>query len=150
AALSHAVQAAAFERQREGYVFWTGTVLTAKGQETAAATSSGLLVAGYQKVQQLFLPLSHDQERHLREEAARGQAQKISDLYRAIYRPAVKMWSLLSANNRTIIIFLAYLGGRPDGYLWFEAVILNLILGILVVMNLSLGKRLLVREALPA
>jgi hypothetical protein len=66
----------------------------------------------------------------------------MAELYRSLYRPAVKLWSLLSANNRTILIFLAFLSGMPQAYPWFELVVLNLVLAALVVMNAALGRRL--------
>src|SRR6185312_1734740 len=105
------------------------------------------LMAYYDWVQRPFLVMSPEQEQALRSLAARGKAAEVAALYRAIYRPAVMMWSLLSANNRTLIIFLAYLLGRPEGYPWFEVVVLNVALLAFIIMNASLSRRLAVRSA---
>ena len=145
AAVSHAVQAAAFERQRTAYLHWTsGNPSTAveTPDEVDRSAIAKAFITYYLFIQQPFLPMSPEQERYLRDQAARGKGEEIAEVYRSIYRPAVKLWSILSANNRTIIIFLAFLAGMPQGYPWFELVVLNLVLAGLVLMNALLGRRL--------
>ena len=149
AAVSHAVQAAAFERQRESYIFWTrkilqpGATMRDASAENFAATRG--LMAYYNWMQRPFMVMPAEQEQTLRNQVARGNAAEVAAMYRGIYRPAVMMWSLLSANNRTLIIFLAFLLGRPQGYPWFEIVVLNLALLAFIGMNASLSRRLAVR-----
>jgi phosphatidylglycerophosphate synthase len=151
AAASHAVQAAAFERQREAYIYWTSKIFTpaTAANDTSAAKFAAArgLMAYYDWVQRPFMVMNPEQEERLRGQVARGKAAEVAAIYRTLYRPAVMMWSLLSANNRTIIIFLAFLAGRPDGYPWFELVVLNVALLAFVAMNASLGRRLAVRSA---
>ncbi len=158
AAASHAVQSAAFERQRASYIYWTSKVpamtpeqLAAHDAKAEAPGSSTLrgFVSYYDAIQRPFLPIPLEAERRLREEARAGRAAEVAALYRAIYRPAVLMWSLLSANNRTIVIFITFLVGLPQGYPWFELFALNIILAALVGMNAALGRRLLRRDPLP-
>lgn len=160
AGASHAVQSAAFERQRTSYIYWTSKVTAmtpeqlekARAEATADAPSSSTLrgfVAYYDMIQRPFLPIPAEAERRLRSEVLAGRATEVAALYRAIYRPAVMMWSLLSANNRTIVIFLTFLVGLPQGYPWFEIFALNVILAALVGMNAALGRRLARREPLP-
>ena len=162
AGLSHALQAAAFERQRESYIYWTSKVPAmtpedlarirddAKDGETpdGAATVRGVM-AIYQALQRPFQTIPPDAARWLRSEALAGKAADVAALYRDLYRPAVMMWSLLSANNRTIVIFITFLVGLPQGFPWFELFALNVILVALMSMNAALGRRLLRREMLP-
>ena len=86
-------------------------------------------------IQRPFLSIPAPAERWLKDEAVAGRSQEVAALYRAVYRPAVLMWSLLSANNRTIVIFISFLVGLPQGYPWFELFALNIILAALVGMN---------------
>jgi hypothetical protein len=159
AGLSHALQSAAFERQRESYIYWTSKVplMTleefeareqAKKDALAASPLRGVM-AVYEMMQRPFLPIPVDAERRLRDQVMAGKAEEVAALYRALYRPAVMMWSMLSANNRTIVIFIAFLVGLPQGYPWFELFALNLILAALVSMNAALGRRLSRQELLP-
>lgn len=158
AGASHAVQSAAFERQRESYIYWTSKVPAMtpeqldKAREGAGTPTSSTLrgfVAYYDLIQRPFLSIPAPAERWLKDEAVAGRSQEVAALYRAVYRPAVLMWSLLSANNRTIVIFISFLVGLPQGYPWFELFALNIILAALVGMNAALGKRLARRELPP-
>ncbi len=141
AAVSHAIQAAAFERQREVYLSWrkmeTGPVTAAK-----MSSSATFAMRVYEKVQQLFLPMPAALKRDLMERAGRGEATAIGAKYRDVYGRPVKLWSILSANNRSIAIFIAFLVAWPEGYLWFEAVVLNLAVVGLMQVNAAAGKRL--------
>ena len=160
AAASHAVQSAAFERQRQSYIYWTSKVpaMTAEvlaracedaKQDAPGSSTLRSVKACYEAMQSPFVPIPPATERWLRDEALGGRANDIAVLYRSIYRPAVMMWSLLSANNRTIVIFITFLVGLPQGYPWFELFALNVILAALVSMNAALGRRLARRELLP-
>jgi hypothetical protein len=48
--------------------------------------------------------------------------------YRAQFARSVRLWSVMSANYRTLGIFVAALAGKPDYYFWFEIVGFNLIM----------------------
>lgn len=156
AGASHAVQSAAFERQRASYIYWTSKVLAMTPEQLEklkadAPESSAFrgLMAYYDTIQRPFRPIPCDAERWLKDEVLAGRGGEAAALYRAIYRPAVMMWSLLSANNRTIVIFISFLVGLPQGYPWFELFALNIILAALVGMNAALGRRLARQELLP-
>lgn len=157
AGVCHAVQSAAFERQRASYIYWTSKVVgmtreqleKACGQEKPQSSTLRGFVAYYDAIQRPFLPIPQDAERRLKEEVLAGRAAEVAALYRAIYRPAVLMWSLLSANNRTLLIFVSFLVGLPQGYPLFELIALNFILAALVGMNAALGRRLTRQEPLP-
>jgi len=47
-------------------------------------------------------------------------ADALRDRYREIFAPAVRRWSILSANYRTIGLFIGAAIGRPDWYFLFE------------------------------
>lgn len=142
AAASHAVQAAAFERQREVYLSWA-KMAARQGPPPAAklSSSAGVLMRAYESVQQRFMPLPSDLMRALTDRAARGEAATIGAAYREVYRRPVKLWSLLSANNRSIAIFIAFLVNLPEGYLWFEAVAFNLLVIGLLRINTAAAAR---------
>ncbi len=144
AAVSHAIQAAAFERQREVYLSWAKM---AEGKIVAPklSPSAGLLMRVYESVQRRFIPLPMDLMRALVERATRGEAAAIGATYREVYRHPVRLWSLLSANNRSIAIFIAFLLNLPEGYLWFEAVALNLLVVGLLRINTTAAERLRAR-----
>ena len=155
AAVSHALQSAAFERQRQSYIYWTSKVPAmspedlvrdSAKQDVPGSSSGSPTVRGfmsiYEAMQRPFRPIPADTERWLRAEALAGRSGDVAALYRMLYRPAVLMWSLLSANNRTIVIFITFLVGLPQGYPWFELFALNVILAALVSMNAALGRRL--------
>ena len=141
AASSHAVQAAAFERQREVYLSWAkmagGPIIAPK-----MSSSAGMLMRVYESVQRRFMPLPSDLMYMLMDRAARGELETVGATYRSVYRRPVKLWSLLSANNRSIAIFIAFLVNWPEGYLWFEAVALNLLVIGLLQVNAAAGERL--------
>lgn len=156
AGASHAVQSAAFERQRASYIYWTSKVLAMtpeqlekiKADAPGSSTLRGVM-AYYDAIQRPFQPIPSVAERWLKDEVLAGRAGEVAGLYRAIYRPAVMMWSLLSANNRTIVIFISFLVGLPQGYPWFELFALNIILAALVGMNAALGRRVARKQLLP-
>ncbi len=140
AAASHAIQAAAFERQREVYLSWAKM----EGGQVSApkmSSSAGMLMRVYESVQRRFMPLPADLMHALTDRAARGEAATIGAVYREVYRRPVKRWSLLSANNRSIAIFIAFLVDWPEGYLWFEVVAFNLLVIGLLWTNAAAAER---------
>ena len=141
AAVSHAVQAAAFERQREIYLSWA-KIAGGKVVAPKMPSSAGVVMSLYESVQRRFMPLPPDLMHTLTERAARGEAETVGASYRDVYRRPVKLWSLLSANNRSIAIFIAFLVNWPEGYLWFEAIALNLLVIGLLQMNAAAAERL--------
>jgi phosphatidylglycerophosphate synthase len=146
AGLSHMLQAAAFEQQRAVYNRWvSGKALgAAAAGETPTRGALGGLAAVYAKLQAPFLPLNAALEQRLRAYggASADHARAVADAYRERFRRAVLHWSWLSANNRTIAIFVACFIGHPILYFLFELVALNAALVLLVRMNRARAEQL--------
>lgn len=128
AALFHAIQSAAYELQRQDYMFWglgrksgelkIPDVLPAR----AIARAMYAIFRLYVRCQFVVAGLMVNPRQRL---AAMVAAQPdrvplIRERYREIFAPSVRRWSIMSANYRTIGIFLAAALGRPDIYFWFE------------------------------
>lgn len=140
--ICHAVQSAAYELQRQNYNFlgW--------GRESAALPKPELLPPGMGWRQRLAAGLNL---LYVRVQlfasggtgtfnaefaallAGRPQAQ---DALRAVYReyfaPVTRRWGVLSANYRTLGIFLAALAGLPLLYFLFEIAGFSVILVLLL------------------
>ena len=154
AGLSHIVQAAAFELQRAAYNQWAGgkafaAAAAAAAQRAARGQASPwavfrALAKSYDAVQRPFHPIDADLRQRLL--AYGGQnaesAGRVARAYRDIYRTAVLRWSWESANNRTMLIFLACLMGKPVLYFLAELTLLNVVLGLLVHMNRGRSTRM--------
>jgi phosphatidylglycerophosphate synthase len=141
AGASHIVQAAAFELQRAAYQAWVGGKAFAAASPAAGKASPVAILRGLAAfndwVQRPFHPVSPDLAVRLRAYGTRSDTARaeIAEAYRAGFRTAVLRWSSLSANNRTIAIFLACLVGIPHLYFAFEIAVLNFALILLVRMN---------------
>jgi phosphatidylglycerophosphate synthase len=140
AGVCHAVQSAAYEVQRQEFNYWgLGRQSAALQELTAAPQASGasslLMRAGealhrlYVKVQLItsgVTPEFHDRlARTLEQPPERVVA--VRRRYREIFAPLVRRWSVMSANYRTIGIFLFALAQAPEYYFWFEIVGFSLI-----------------------
>jgi hypothetical protein len=51
-----------------------------------------------------------------------GQIACIRRRYRETFAPALRRWATMSANYRTLGIFICALAGRPLAYFWFEII----------------------------
>lgn len=136
---AHAVQSAAYEMQRQAYNFWGCGRKSAELAKLGAAPQQGsgvfdLLYRFYVRIQ--YLTAGVNVTFHERLDAALvghpDRAEAIRAHYRAVFAPSVRRWSILSANYRTLGIFLAALAGRPLYYFWFELVGFSLILALLL------------------
>jgi phosphatidylserine synthase len=141
AGLCHAVQAAAYEVQRQEYNFWG---LGRKSAEFVGLTAPRHQVAAGSPIQRLadflhrayvrfqFLTAGVTREFHERLTAALTahpeRAADIREHYRSAFAPLVRRWSVMSSNYRTLGIFLFALAGAPQYYFWFEIVGGSLIL----------------------
>ena len=131
----HALQSAAFERQRQDYEVWG----LAKVQSAATGPRgdphvTGWLQAAYERVQVAVAGSGHDRlalDALLRSEPDR--AASIRRRYRDRFARPVRRWAILSANYRTIGIFLCALAQAPMFYFLFEITGFSLILAILSV-----------------
>lgn len=132
AGICHAVQAAAYEVQRQEYNFWGRDLKSAELPNMDQAPSSAdasttqrllnTLYGGYVRMQYwaagvipesrgILALILHQQPQ---------RAAAIRRQYREIFAPAVRRWSLLSANYRTLGIFIAAALKAPEYYFWFE------------------------------
>ena len=144
AGVAHAVQSAAYEAQRQEYSFWGLGKTSAKlamprpaggapgpmAQLHRLYVGAQLLVSGpaIQFRDRLALAI---------EKAGPDGVAAIRAHYRAIFAPAIRRWSILSANYRTIGIFLAAAIGRPQYYFLFEIFGFSAILALLLAYQRS-------------
>ncbi len=140
AGVFHAIQAAAFEMQREFYIRWTGDEvyahLSEKLDDVCSSATANFIAQIYKYVQEYFRPLSCELEEHLRNSEMDKARQSLTQVsYQTHFRKHVLAWSILSANNRTIAIFLFCLIGQPLWYFIYEMTFLTLVLLVLVKLN---------------
>jgi len=144
AGICHAIQAAAFEMQREHYIHWTThgapkeTPNCEVESKDAASAVGSMIERCYRFTQELFRPLSFQTEQEVAAKVKQGLSAKyVADSYKTHFRKVVLRWSLLSANNRTLAIFIFCLAGYPLGYFIYEAALLSLALVGLLRLNKS-------------
>ncbi len=135
--LAHAVQSAAYEMQRQEYNFWGWGRNSAALPELRARPRglAGWLHHLYARVQVWASGgASEFHTRFARIFAARPAQQKaLRAAYRAAFAPLVRRWGVLSANYRTLAIFIAVLLKLPVLYFVFE--ILGLGAAMLVLLE---------------
>jgi hypothetical protein len=123
----HAVQSAAYEAQRQDYVFWAWN-RGARPASIGADQPRGLLGA-YARLQGLGSDAGFDQALDARLTASTpAAAEVIRARYRERFAPALRHWSILSANYRSFGIFICAVIGRPMLYFGFEIIGFSLIL----------------------
>jgi len=141
----HAVQAAAYEAQRQEYNFlgWdrkSMEILRSNAPPRDARVASparrvaDLLYRLYARVQ--FLVAGATVEFHERLAATLElqpeRAASIRRRYREVFAPTVRRWSVMSANYRTIGIFICALLNAPMYYFIFEIAGFSVILVVLL------------------
>lgn len=147
AGASHAIQAAAFEIQRDFYNRWTTSFNLTDMVEKAKKTDDmrlgqawiiRLMAKMYAVLQEPFRPISRSFAYSLTtKEDISSNSSEFSRAYRTEFRKIVLTWSLLSANNRTIAIFLFCIVGTPLYYFIYEVSVLNFTLLALIGLNKS-------------
>ena len=152
AGLCHAVQSAAYEVQRQEYSFWgldwksaEVTLPSPVGPEGRAPQPMARLYRFYVGAQLLVSgPVVEFRDRLADAigRAAPDRAVAIRARYREMFAPAVRHWSILSSNYRTIGIFIAAALGRPHYYFVFEIIGFSAILALLLVYQRSRYRRL--------
>jgi len=141
AGICHSVQAAAYEVQRQEYNFWgwdqksaeflpldarpgriVGGPLVPRVADTihrlyvrCQVQVAGTVIAFHKKMAALLA-------------AQPERTEFFRERYRAQFAGTVRIWSIMSANYRTLAIFIAVLAGKPLYYFWFEIVGFNLIM----------------------
>ncbi len=131
AGLCHAVQSAAYEAQRQAYGVWGE-------RRPVPGDMVGWLGHVYGRLQGLLRAAPRDVERRL---AALSGAPDFQARYRAAFAPSIRRWSVLSANYRTLGIFLCALAGVPEVYFWFEILGFSAILAILLPLQRARYRR---------
>ncbi|MGB5531281.1 MAG: hypothetical protein WBQ32_15040, partial [Ignavibacteriaceae bacterium] len=140
AGISHLVQSSSYEFQRQMYDYWV------YGKESARFLTSAELrekmearkgVARlfarfylvYQTVQRRFSALDEDLFGRLEALKQEGDPafSRARDLYRSLNVGAMRRWSLMSNNPRTIAIFLACILGLPVLYFLVELTVMNVL-----------------------
>jgi phosphatidylglycerophosphate synthase len=135
AGLCHAVQAAVYEAQRQEYGAWgsrrgSSGLLgpTAAPRDLAARPPAQRIAArlhlAYAEVQRLASGVTLEfQERLARTlELPPDRAEAARRRYRELFAPLVRRWSVMSANYRTLGLFVFALAGAPQYYFGFEIV----------------------------
>ncbi len=145
AGLSHAAQGMAYEAQRQEYNFWGWDRKSAEllapemlpPDDPNGSPASRLLHLIYRTyVRSQFwvaggvVGFHKALAKALETEPAR--IALVREGYRAQFAPSVRRWSVMSANYRTLAIFVAALTGQPQYFFWFEIVVLNLLLVLLI------------------
>ncbi|MBT8401994.1 MAG: CDP-alcohol phosphatidyltransferase family protein [Rhodothermia bacterium] len=148
AGFSHIAQSSAYEFQRQNYDYWV------HGKESARVVASHEIremlrgrtgiSAIFARVQLLYVIIqetvaAYDGKLMARlEELKRkegSQFARVRDLYRSVNMPAVRRWSILSSNYRTLAIFVSVVIGFPLLYFVIEIVALNIVLILLLRMQ---------------
>ena len=128
----HAVQSAAYEVQRQDYEhFGWDRAATRQAPSRSGSRAFGLMYRLYAGVQSRFGTRFHRKlEEVLSERPER--AGVIRGRYRQTFAQPVRRWAILSANYRTVGIFLCALLKVPVLYFCFEITGFSLILAVLM------------------
>jgi phosphatidylglycerophosphate synthase len=158
AGLSHAMQGAAADYYRNGYLYFV------KARSPADFDSSSALQGEYRRLrwradawkklllvlyrnftwqQELLLPTL----KRLREVSRRNFPERIPDWLQRGYRdsaaPMLKWWRWLMTNPRMFLLFSLLFVGRPAWYLWIQLTAFNLLLIFLILQQGRMSQSLL-------
>jgi hypothetical protein len=141
----HAIQSASYETQRQEYEYlgWGKKPQEPPPRNSQARDRSG--PGGIRRLldflHRLFFGLSFPTagiDRKFRETMAEalqtdpGKAVWIRQLYRETLAPQIRCWSILSANYRTLGIFISTLFKAPEYYFGFEILGFSVVLAVLI------------------
>lgn len=158
-AVCHMIQSASYEAQRQEYEYlgWGK-----KPQEPSPGNSPARDRDGHPVIRRLFDSLDRlfyvglsfptaGMSRKFREtmaaamQRAPGQTALIRQRYRETMAPQIRSWSILSANYRTLGIFIGALFKAPEYYFGFEIVGFSLALAVLILRQSAAHEVLLDR-----
>lgn len=137
----HAVQSASYELERQEYdrLAWGRRTPAAPRPDTAATAAVGRITRGLDRLWYAGLSFPAAgitaKVRHAMLQALERRPDRsshIRDCYRRTFAPILRQWSILSANYRTLGIFLAALLDAPEYYFVFEIVGFSAILAWLL------------------
>lgn len=145
AGVSHAVQAGAYEAQREEFTAW-GLGRAAPAMKDAGGIT-GRMHAAYAVMQRATTGVDQRSRARLAGllAAQPGRRDGIRAAYRSVFAPNVHRWSVLCANYRTLAIFVFSVAGRPLWYFWWEIVALSLVMAVLLMGQRNCYARLFAR-----
>ena len=135
----HAVQAASYELQRQDYEFWGWNKKSAELPDLAVPVNGAVpghaarLHRLYARTQLFGAGMDEETRRTIARALRSGTDQAgIRGRYRAVFAPGIRRWSVLSANYRTLAIFLFTVAHAPLLYFVFETTLLNVALVVLL------------------
>src|SRR2546423_135037 len=158
AGISHALQGAAADYYRNGYMYFVN------GRAQSQFDSTALLRSQYRELDwryqpwnkfllAIYLSFVWQQEmlapklKRLREVIDQLYPREVPDALKARYagsaRAMFKWWGLLMTNTRMLVLFALLFVGQPVWYFWFEVTLLNLLLVYLIVRQENMSRLLL-------
>lgn len=133
AGLSRAAQANAYETCRRNYRRWVYGAAWIRQTLGSVDNKAGAGLARlYLAISEKVSADDHAVEVAMAQATSGPREAEARGLYRSIMLPLVKRASLLSANWRTVAVFLSMLVGSPIWYLLWELVALNIAMVLLV------------------
>ena len=150
AGFSHALQAAAADYYRNGYIYFV------KNRSRADFAPSSILHEEYRKMRwfsepgqkllfALYMNITRQQEllspdlKRLHERVERDFPDEIpawlQSRYRNNARPALKWWGFLMTNTRMFFLFILFLIGQPVWFFWIALVVFNALLLYLILQQ---------------
>lgn len=135
AALSHAVQAAGYEERRQKYQ----RRLRGVGREEVATGlldidgRPSMLARAYDSAQKFVSGGQSALDEKLRWYASNNAPEALSRSLVKRTAILVRLWALLNANNRTIILAICAFIGQPELYFLYEIIVLNALLVLLLI-----------------
>jgi CDP-alcohol phosphatidyltransferase len=149
AGFCHAVQSASYERQRQDYNFrgWgRGGSPLARSTARSGRRAGDLLFGLYNRIEAMTSSVGTsglDRRLSALLAAHPDRAAAIRRQYRDAAAPLLRRWAILSANYRTIGIFLCVLCRVPLAYFGFEIIGLTLILLLLLARQRACDRAIL-------
>jgi phosphatidylglycerophosphate synthase len=158
AGVSHVVQASTYEYQRQMYDYWVFGKESARpvmpaefrqemeGKKGFSRFFGGTLLT-YLSIQHRVAGADTRLVAQLECMKEAGEEVKVTEVYRSANLSAVKTWSILCSNYRTIAVFIACLAKNPLYFFLFELGFLNVALVALRMMQARRNQQLLSRLA---
>lgn len=151
AGISHAVQSNHVEvqrRQYQWYVYGTPWIRHSHGQAGSATSKSlfGVFVSAYLNAASGMTP--HALRIDAAVDAAKGDPARLAEIAAAVRAeapPLLFMCKVLGPNPRAIVLGLSMFAGTPLYYMIYQAVVLNLLLVISVLMHNAAARRIAAR-----
>lgn len=148
AGVSHAVQSNHVEVQRRQYQWWvygTPWIRHSHGQADSATSKSlfGVFVSAYLNAASGMTP--HALQIDTAVDAAKGDPARLAEIAAAVRAeapPLLLMCKVLGPNPRAIVLGLSMFAGTPLYYMIYQAVVLNVLLVVSVLMHNAAARRI--------